>query len=188
MSRTIRSQAQAMQSMQGPCREIVPYQHYNSENQYLNVPDPCVSDFAFQQQQLLQPQMPLQLHHQALPMSLRYPSSGPPAETFTPTAYQTHQTIGPMVQSPSPASYQLQIQQMLLDQQAKSLKKKEKKLLKQELKQKAAKYQDYPKQQEHSVQMCESVKPKKCYQVINIMCIKLLHLGILLLNVNHLMK
>ena len=67
-----------------------------------------------------------------------------------------------MVQPPSPASYQLQMQQMLLDQQAKSLKKKEKKLLKQELKQKAAKYQAYPKQYEqHSVQMYESVKPQK---------------------------
>ena len=162
MSRTVRSQAQAMQSMQGPYREIVPYQHYNTENQYLNMPEPYIDDFAFQQQQLLQPQMPPQLHNQTPPMSLRYPSSGPPAEAFTPTAYQTHQTTGPMVQSPSPASYQLQMQQMLLDQQAKSLKKKEKKLLKQKLKQKAAKYQTYPKQcEQHSVQMYESVKPQK---------------------------
>ena len=103
MSRTVRSQAQAMQSMQGPYRELVPYQHYNTKNQYLNMPDPYVNDFAFHQQQVLQPQMPPQLHHQAPPMSMRYPSSGPPAETFTPTAYQTHQTTEPMVQSPSPA-------------------------------------------------------------------------------------
>ena len=97
------------------------------------MPDPYINDFAFQQQQLLQPQMPPQLHHQAPPMSIRYPSSGPPAETFTPTAYQAHQTTGPMEQSPSPASYQLQMQQILMDQQAKSCKRKEKKLLKQEL-------------------------------------------------------
>ena len=52
------------------------------------------------------------------------------------------------------------MQQILLDQQVKSLKKKEKTLLKKELKQKAAKYQAYPKQHEqHSVQMYESVKP-----------------------------
>ena len=53
MSRTLRSQAQAMQSMQGLYLEIVPYQHYNTKNQYLNMPDPYVNDFAFQQQQLL---------------------------------------------------------------------------------------------------------------------------------------
>ena len=94
------------------------------------MPDPYVNDFAFQQHQLLQSQMPPQLHHWALPMSMRYPSSGPPAETFTLTAYQTHQTTEPTVPSPSPALYQFQIQQMLLAQQAKSLKKKEKKLLK----------------------------------------------------------
>ena len=47
MSRTVRSQAQAMQSMQGPYREILPYQHYNNENQYVNVPDPYIDDFAF---------------------------------------------------------------------------------------------------------------------------------------------
>ena len=99
-----------------------------------------------------------------LPMSMRYPSSGPPAETFTPTAYQTHQTTGPTVQSPS-ASHQLQMQQMLLDQQAKSLKKKEKKVLKQELKQKTAKYQAYPKQcEQHSVQMYENVKKQQVLQ------------------------
>ena len=162
MSRTVRSQAQAMQSMQGPYRELVLYQHYNTENQYFNVPDPYVDDFAFQQQQLLQPQMPPQLHHQAPPMSMRYPLSGPPAEIFTPTTYQTHQTTGPAVQSPSLASYQLQMQQMLLDQQEKSLTRKEKKLLKKELKQKAAKYQAYPKQSEqHSVQTYESVKPQQ---------------------------
>ena len=124
MSRTIMSQAQAMQSMQGPYRELVPYQHYFNENQYLNVPDPCINDFAFQQQQLLQPQMPPQLNHWAQPMSMRYPSSGLPAERFTPTAYQTHQTTGPMVPSPSPILYQLQMQQMLLDQQVKSLKRR----------------------------------------------------------------
>ena len=49
-------------------------------------------------------------------MLMKYPSSVPPAETFTPTVYQTHQTTEAMVQSPSPASYQLQMQQMLLDQ------------------------------------------------------------------------
>ena len=107
MSRTVRSHAQAMQSMQRPYRELALYQHYNTKNQYLNVPDPYIDDFAFQQQQLLQPRMPPQLHHWVLPMSMKYLSSGPPAETFTPTAYQTHQTTGPMVQSPSPASCQL---------------------------------------------------------------------------------
>ena len=83
MSRSVMSQAQAIQ---GPYRELVPCQHYNTENQYLNMPYPYINDFAFQQQQLLQPQMQPQLHHWALPMSMRYPSSGPPAEKFTPTA------------------------------------------------------------------------------------------------------
>ena len=106
--------------------------------------------------------MPPQLHHWAPPMSMRYPSSGPPAEIFTPTAYQTHQTTGPMVQSPSPTSYQLQMQQMLLDKQVKSLKKKERKLLKKELKQKVAKYQAYLKQSEQDhVQMYESGKQQQ---------------------------
>ena len=42
------------------------------------------------------------------------------------------------------------------------MQQKEKKLLKQELKQKTAKYQAYPKQcEQHSVQMYESVKPQK---------------------------
>ena len=162
MSRTVRSQAQAMQSIHGPYRELAPYQHYNTRNQYLNVPDPYFNDFAFQQQQLLQPQMPPQLHHWTPPMSIRYPSSQTPVETCTPTSYQTHQTTVPTVLSPSPALYQLQIQQMPLEQQAKSLKKKEKKLLKKELKQKAAKYQAYPKQSEQcSVEMYESVKPQQ---------------------------
>ena len=63
MSRTVRSQAQTMQSMQGPYRKCVLYQHHNAENQYLNMPDPYINDFAFQQQKLLQPQMSPQLHH-----------------------------------------------------------------------------------------------------------------------------
>ena len=162
MSRTVRSQALAIQSMQGPHRGLVLYQHYNTKNQSLNMLDPYVDDFAFQQQELLQPQMPPQLHHWAPPMSMGYPSSGLPAETFTPTAYQTHQTTGSMVPSPTPALYQLQIQQMLLDQQEKSLKKKEKKMLKRELKQKAEKHQAYSKQSEqHNIQVYESVKPQQ---------------------------